>query len=114
MAIKLYVGNLAFATTADELRDHFSQFGAVEDSFVASDRETGRSRGFGFVTFTENAAGENAIASTNGQDLAGRKLVVNEARPMEQRSGGYGGGGARRSGGYGNNNSNNRRENGGY
>ena len=115
MAIKLYVGNLAFATTADELRDHFSQFGAVEDSFVASDRETGRSRGFGFVTFTENAAGENAIASTNGQDLAGRKLVVNEARPMEQRSGGYGGGGgARRSGGYGNNNSNSRRENGGY
>ena len=120
MAIKLYVGNLAFATTADDLREHFSQFGSVEDSFVASDRDTGRSRGFGFVTFTENAAGENAIASTNGQDLAGRKLVVNEARPMEQRSGGSGGygggGGGRRSGGggYGNNNSNSRRDNGGY
>ncbi len=113
--MKLYVGNLAFATNADQLRDHFSQFGNVEDSFVASDRETGRSRGFGFVTFTNKEDGETAIAATNGQELAGRKLVVNEARPMEQRSGGgYGGG--RRGGGYGNNNSyNNRRDNdGGY
>lgn len=114
MAIKLYVGNLAFATTADELRAHFSQFGNVEDSFVASDRETGRSRGFGFVTFTEQSAGEQAIATTNGQDLGGRKLVVNEARPMEPRSGGGGGGYNRRnSGGYSNSN-NNRRDNGGY
>ena len=114
MAIKLYVGNLAFATTADELRAHFSQFGNVEDSFVASDRETGRSRGFGFVTFTEQAAGEQAISSTHGQDLGGRKLVVNEARPMEPRSGGGGGGFNRRnSGGYSNSN-NNRRDNGGY
>jgi len=121
MSIKLYVGNLAFATNADQLRDHFSQFGAVEDSFVASDRESGRSRGFGFVTFTNKEDGEAAVAATNGQDLGGRKLVVNEARPMEQRSsgGGYGGGGGRRNsggGGYGNNNSyNNRRDNdGGY
>ena len=114
MAIKLYVGNLAFATTADDLRAHFSQFGNVEDSFVASDRETGRSRGFGFVTFSEQAAGEQAIATTNGQDLGGRKLVVNEARPMEPRSGGGGGGFNRRnSGGYSNSN-NNRRDNGGY
>lgn len=113
MAIKLYVGNLAFATTADELRAHFSQFGNVEDSFVASDRETGRSRGFGFVTFTDQAAGENAIASTNGQDLGGRKLVVNEARPMEPRSGGGGGYNRRNGGGYSNSNSN-RRDNGGY
>ena len=118
MSIKLYVGNLAFSTNADQLRDHFSQFGAVEDSFVASDRESGRSRGFGFVTFTNKEDGEAAVAATNGQELAGRKLVVNEARPMEQRSGGgYGGGGGRRSGGggYGNNNSyNDRRDNGGY
>ena len=105
MSIKLYVGNLAFATTADDLREHFSQFGTVEDSFVASDRETGRSRGFGFVTFTEKEAGDAAISATNGADLGGRKLVVNEARPMENRSsggGGYGGGGGgRRSGGGG-------------
>ena len=125
MSIKLYVGNLAFATDADQLRNHFSQFGNVEDSFVASDRETGRSRGFGFVTFTNKEDGEAAVAATNGQDLSGRKLVVNEARPMEQRSGGgggYGGGGGGRrgGGGYGGgggNNSgyNNRRDNdGGY
>ena len=116
MSIKLYVGNLAFATDADQLRNHFSQFGAVEDSFVASDRETGRSRGFGFVTFTNKEDGDKAIEATNGQDLSGRKLVVNEARPME-RSGGGGGGGRRSGGGgYGNNNSyNNRRDNdGGY
>lgn len=117
MSIKLYVGNLAFATNADNLRDHFSQFGNVEDSFVASDRETGRSRGFGFVTFANKEDGEAAIAATNGQELAGRKLVVNEARPMEQRSGGggFGGGGRRGGGGYGNNNSySNRRDDGGY
>jgi RNA recognition motif-containing protein len=121
MSIKLYVGNLAFATDADQLRNHFSQYGNVEDSFVASDRETGRSRGFGFVTFTNKEDGEAAITATNGQDLGGRKLVVNEARPMEQRSGGgggYGGGGGRRGGGggYGNNSGyNNRRDNdGGY
>ena len=118
MSIKLYVGNLAFATNADQLRDHFSQFGPVEDSFVASDRESGRSRGFGFVTLTNKEDGDKAIDATNGQDLGGRKLVVNEARPMEQRSGGSGGGGGRRGGGggYGNNNSyNNRRDNdGGY
>jgi RNA recognition motif-containing protein len=119
MSIKLYVGNLAFATDADQLRNHFSQFGNVEDSFVASDRETGRSRGFGFVTFTNKEDGDAAIAATHGQDLGGRKLVVNEARPMEQRSGGgggYGGGGGRRGGGgYGNNSGyNDRRDNGGY
>jgi RNA recognition motif-containing protein len=115
MSIKLYVGNLAFATNADQLRDHFSQFGNVEDSFVASDRETGRSRGFGFVTFSNKEDGEAAIAATNGQELSGRKLVVNEARPMEQRSGGGFGGGRRGGGGYGNNNSySNRRDDGGY
>src|SRR4051812_27255263 len=119
MSIKLYVGNLAFSTTSEALKEHFSQFGAVEDSFVASDRETGRSRGFGFLTFANKEDGEAAIAATNGQDLGGRKLVVNEARPMEQRSGGFGGGGGRRGGGggYGNNSGyNNRRGNndGGY
>ena len=116
MAIKLYVGNLAFSTNADQLREHFSQWGAVEDSFVASDRETGRSRGFGFVTFTNNEDGQAAITATNGADFAGRKLVVNEARPMERNSGGGSGGGGRRSGGggYGGNNYGNRRDNGGY
>lgn len=125
MAIKLYVGNLAFATDAEQLRTHFGQFGEVTDSFVASDRETGRSRGFGFVTFANKEDGEAAVEATNGQNLSGRKLVVNEARPMEQRSGGgggFGGGGGQRrggSGGYGGggNNSgyNNRRDNdGGY
>ncbi len=122
MAIKLYVGNLAFTTNADQLRDHFSQFGAVEDSFVASDRETGRSRGFGFVTFTNNEDGQAAITATNGIDFAGRKLVVNEASTMERSNnggGGYGGGGGRRGGGGyggGGNNYGNRRDNneGGY
>lgn len=109
MSIKLYVGNLAFSTTSEALKEHFSQFGNVEDSFVASDRETGRSRGFGFVTFTEKEDGEAAIAATNGQDLGGRKLVVNEARPAENR----GGGGGNRGGGGGWGGGNDRRGGGG-
>lgn len=105
--MKLYVGNLAFATTSDNLKEHFSQFGNVEDSFVASDRDTGRSRGFGFVTFTEADAANSAIEATNGQDFMGRKLVVNEARPAENRGGGGGSrggyGGGNSGGGYGGN-----------
>ena len=116
MAKKIYVGNLPWSATSASLEALFSEHGTVQSAEVISDRETGRSRGFGFVTFTEQAAGEQAISSTHGQDLGGRKLVVNEARPMEPRSGGGGGGGFNRrngGGGYSNSN-NNRRDNGGY
>ncbi len=95
MTKKLYVGNLAFATTSEDLREAFSEFGNVTSATVITDRETGRSRGFGFVEM-ENGA-EQAIEAMNGQDLGGRTLNVNEARPREDRrsggGGGYGGGG---------------------
>jgi cold-inducible RNA-binding protein len=86
MAKKLYVGNLAFATTSDELRDAFSEFGSVSSATVITDRETGRSRGFGFVEMEDGA--EQAIEAMNGKDLGGRTLNVNEARPREDRGGG--------------------------
>ena len=97
MTKKLYVGNLAFATTSDDLRDAFSEFGTVSSATVITDRETGRSRGFGFVEMEDGA--EQAIEAMNGKELAGRTLNVNEARPREDRrgggGGGYGGGGGR-------------------
>jgi RNA recognition motif-containing protein len=94
---KLYVGNLAFATTEAELRTHFGQFGNVTDVFLAVDKMSGRSRGFGFVTFSTPEEAKVAIEKTNGVDLGGRALQVNEARPKEERpAGGFGGGG----GGY--------------
>ena len=95
MTKKLYVGNLAFATTSDDLRDAFSEYGAVTSATVITDRETGRSRGFGFVEMDSGA--EQAIEAMNGKELGGRTLNVNEARPREDRRGGGGGGG----GGYG-------------
>src|SRR5437870_2983126 len=102
MAKNLYVGNLAFTTTQDDLREAFSQFGTVSRVQLISDRETGRSRGFGFVEMEDGA--EEAIAKMNGASLQGRTLTVNEARPREPRAGGggggYGGGGGGR-GGYG-------------
>ena len=85
MSKKLYVGNLAFSTTSDELRDTFSQYGNVVSASVVSDRETGRSRGFGFVEMSDG--GDAAIEGMNGQDLGGRTLTVNEARPREDRRG---------------------------
>lgn len=92
---KLYVGNMSFKTTEDELRDAFAEFGDVTDVFVAMDKMTGRPRGFAFVTMdtAENAA--KAAEALNGQDLGGRALTVNEARPKEDRprGGGFGGGG---------------------
>mgnify|MGYP003659587788 CR=1 FL=1 len=92
---KLYVGNMSFKTTEDELRDAFAQFGDVADVFVAMDKMTGRPRGFAFVTMDtpENAA--KAAEALNGEDLGGRALTVNEARPKEDRprGGGFGGGG---------------------
>ena len=83
MSKNLYVGNLPFSATADDLREAFSAFGTVTRASVASDRETGRSRGFGFVEM-ENGA-EEAIASLNGSQFQGRTLTVNEARPREER-----------------------------
>ena len=105
MSMKLYVGNLAFSTTKEQLQDYFGQYGQVEDAMVASDRDTGRSRGFGFVTLSEKEAGDAAVEGTNGKDFMGRNLVVNEARPFEKRpgggGGGYGGGGGGSRGGGG-------------
>lgn len=94
MSKNLYVGNLAFATTADDLRDTFSQFGSVASAQVVMDRETGRSRGFGFVEMSSGA--EEAIAQLNLTQLQGRTITVNEARPREDRRGGGGGGGGGR------------------
>jgi RNA recognition motif-containing protein len=93
MSKNLYVGNLPFSTTADDLREAFGQFGTVSGAQVVSDRDTGRSRGFGFVEMEEGA--EAAIDNLNGAQFQGRTLTVNEARPKAerpQRSGGTGGG----------------------
>lgn len=95
MTKKLYVGNLSFRVTSEELRQLFSQYGNVTSASVISDRDTGRSRGFGFVEMADG--GEQAIEALNGQDLQGRALTVNEAKPREPRRSGGGGGG----GGYG-------------
>jgi cold-inducible RNA-binding protein len=111
MATKLYVGNLSFQTTSDELRDHFAQAGNVESASVVEDRMTGRSRGFGFVEMATPEEAAAAIEQLNGKDFGGRNLTVNEARPRTDRGpgggyggnrgggGGYGGGGG--GGGYG-------------
>ena len=107
MSMKLYVGNLAFQTSSDELQQLFAQAGTVESASIVEDRETGRSRGFGFVEMATAEEGKAAIEQFNGKELNGRNLTVNEARPRENRSGGggggrggYGGGGGGR-GGYG-------------
>ena len=102
MSKNLYVGNLSFSCTADDLRELFSQHGNVASAQVVSDRETGRSRGFGFVEMGDG--GEAAINALNGTDFQGRSLTVNEARPRESGGGGGGGrsgGGGGRSGGGG-------------
>ena len=104
MATKLYVGNLSFQTTSQELQELFAQAGTVESASVVEDRETGRSRGFGFVEMSTKEEGDAAIAQFNGKEVNGRALNVNEAKPRENRGGGgggrgFGGGG----GGYGGN-----------
>jgi len=101
MAMKLYVGNLSFQTSSEDLQQLFSQAGTVESASVVEDRDTGRSRGFGFVEMASKEEGEKAIEQFNGTDFAGRNLTVNEARPREDRGGRGGGGGGR--GGYGGN-----------
>ena len=101
MGNKLYVGNLAYSVRDESLQQAFSQFGTVTSAKVMMDRETGRSKGFGFVEMGSDAEAQSAINGMNGQSLEGRPLVVNEARPREERPGGWGGGGGGRSGGGG-------------
>lgn len=89
--MKLYVGNLAFQTTSEDLQGLFSQAGSVESVSLITDRETGNSRGFGFVEMGSKAEGEAAISQFNGAEVHGRSLTVNEARPREVRAGSGGG-----------------------
>lgn len=111
MGNKLYVGNLPYSVRDGDLEQSFSQFGSVTSAKVMMERDTGRSKGFGFVEMSSDAEAQAAIAGMNGASLGGRSCVVNEARPMEPRaprSGGFGGGnrggfggGGREGGGYG-------------
>ncbi len=113
MGNKLYVGNLPYSVRDEDLQQSFSQFGAVTSAKVMMERDTGRSKGFGFVEMGSDAEAQAAINGMNGQSMGGRSVVVNEARPMEARpprsggfgggggGGGYGGGGGGRSGGFG-------------
>jgi RNA recognition motif-containing protein len=114
--MKLYVGNLPFKTTQEALAAHFGQYGPVTEVFIATDRETGRSRGFAFVTMGDDDGAKKAIEDSNGKAFEGRNLTVNEARPPASGGGsrggfggggggggrgGYGGGGGGGRGGYG-------------
>ena len=101
--MKLYVGNLPFSATREDIEEIFEPYGPIEDVHVVMDRETQRPRGFAFVTLAEKSQGIKAVEALNENDMGGRKLVVNEARPREERSpgGGGGGGGGRRSFGGG-------------
>jgi RNA recognition motif-containing protein len=101
--LNIYVGNLSFDTSESDLQAAFASYGAVTSARIATDRDTGRARGFGFVEMSDQAESQAAIAGLNGTQLQGRTLTVNEAKPREERGsggnrGGYGGGG-----GYGNN-----------
>jgi cold-inducible RNA-binding protein len=101
MGSKIYVGNLPFSATSESLNEMFSKFGKVDSAKIVMDRDTGRSKGFGFVEMSTGDEAAAAIEKLNGSDIGGRSLVVNEARPMEPREGGgrSGGGGGR--GGFG-------------
>jgi|SRR5689334_17616078 RNA recognition motif-containing protein len=108
MAKKLYVGNLAFQTTSQDLQQLFAQAGTVESASVIEDRDTGRSKGFAFVEMSTEDEAAAAIEQFHGREVAGRTLTVNEARPRENRGGGgggrgFGGGGNRGGGGFGGN-----------
>ena len=106
MSTKLYVGNLSFDTTVQDLETMFGEIGTVESVNIIEDRDTGRSRGFGFIEMSSKEEGQNAISTLNGKEIDGRALTVNEAKPREDRSsaggggrGGYGGGGGGNRGG---------------
>lgn len=99
MSMKLYVGNLSFRTSSEELTELFAQAGTVESASVVEDRETGRSRGFGFVEMSSREEAEAAINQFNGKEINGRVLTVNEAKPRENRGGGGFGGGRNGGGG---------------
>ena len=106
MSTKLYVGNLSYNTTENQLNDAFAAHGTVIEANLMMDRETGRPRGFGFVTMGSVEEAQKAIEALNGREMDGRALTVNVAKPREERTGGGGGGGGRReyggsSGGYG-------------
>ncbi|MBV9010066.1 MAG: RNA-binding protein [Verrucomicrobia bacterium] len=95
--MKLYVGNLSFETTENDLQDLFEQQGQVGEVALMTDRMTGKSRGFAFVSMSDKEQAESAIVATNGTELHGRRLSVSEARPREERPRPYGGGSAKRS-----------------
>ncbi len=101
MSMKLYVGNLSFSSTEQDLEEVFGEIGTVESVNIIEDRDTGRSRGFGFVEMSSKEEGQNAISQLDGKEVDGRNLKVNEAKPRENRGGGgggrggYGGGGSR-------------------
>jgi len=97
----IFVGNLSFNTNEDELRQLFESYGQVDRVSIMTDRDTGRSRGFGFVEMASNEDGEKAITALNGSQVGGRTINVNEARPKTERAGGGGGGGGRDRGGRG-------------
>lgn len=99
--MNIYVANLPYSTGDDELRSQFEAFGSVDSATVIKDRDTGRSRGFGFVEMPNDSEAQAAIENLNGTDMGGRPLTVNEARPRGERSGGGGGGGYRGGGGGG-------------
>ncbi len=107
MAMKLYVGGLAYSVTDEGLREVFASQGEVVSATVIKDRDSGQSKGFGFVEMADIKEGQNAITELNGKEVEGRTIIVNQARPQEKRSFGGGGGGGRggfggsRSGGYG-------------
>lgn len=122
MGTKLYVGNLPFSSTESELQSLFSQVGGVSEVAVILDKFTGKSRGFAFVTMTDEASAQKAVETFNGKNVGGRELQVNEARPKEDRpftprgeggGGGFRGGGDRRGGGGGGFRGGDRREGGG-
>lgn len=101
MAKRLYVGNLSYASTSSELEQLFAQFGTVQTAEVVTDRSTGQSKGFGFVEMGSDQDAQSAITALDGKDYGGRRLIVNEARPREDRgSGGFRGGGGGRSRGW--------------
>jgi RNA recognition motif-containing protein len=99
MSMKLYVGNLSFQTSSEDLQELFAQAGSVESVSIIEDRETGRSRGFAFVEMSSNEEGSAAIQQFNGREVGGRALTVNEAKPREDRGGSRGGFGGSRNGG---------------